>query len=318
MSGHQAGIDYHRRLLADDVRTAAFRDAIEATVGPDDVVVDIGAGTGILSLFAARAGARKVYAIESTAVAHLAARIVADNGFSDQIEVVHGDARTVELPEQATVLVSECLGNFLMSDGMIGTLAACRRLLTDDARIIPAHVDLLLAPGSVGSMMGQIDAWRDLQYGFDFSVCTGSAENDIYRAHVPPSCLGAEGVAVARWVLTEPLPDGPWRAKWSIPKARPIDGVVGWFAAQLTPELILDTGPGVATHWGQTLFPLPSTDVDPGDEMTFELSVELGTDDLAAYHWRGDFAAAGEPPCVWFERGQDLRFTPWKARDESI
>ena len=213
MTGHRAGIDYHRRLLADDVRTEAFRKAIEATVGPDDVVVDIGAGTGILSLFAARAGARKVYAVESTAIAHLAQRIVRDNGFTSKIEVIRADARDVELPELATVLVSECLGNFLMSDGMISALASCRRLL---------------APGHV-----------------------------------------------------------------------------------------LITGPGVTTHWGQTLFPIPATDVEPGDKMTFELRVELDSDDLAAYHWSGSFASSGQPPCVFFDRGQDLRFTPWLAEDRS-
>ncbi len=318
MSGHLAGIDYHRRLLADEVRTNAFREAIAASVGPDDVVVDIGAGTGILSLFAARAGARKVYAVESTAVAHLARRIVADNGLDGTITVLHGDARTVTLPEPATVLVSECLGNFLMSDGMIGTLESCRRLLAPGARIIPTAVDLLLAPGSVGPLMGQLSAWTDPLYGFRFDACTGSAENDIYQAHVPPACLATPGVRVARWELTHPLPGGPWAAQWTLPEDKLIDGAVGWFVAHLAPDHTLDTGPGVTTHWGQTLFPLPQTQVDAGDRMRFELDVKLGHDDLAAYHWSGSFSAPDGPPCLEFERGQDLRFTPWNAVDRSV
>jgi type I protein arginine methyltransferase len=316
VTGHLAGIDYHRRLLADEVRTLAFRDAIQACVGADDVVVDVGAGTGILSLFAARAGARKVYAIESTAVAHLARQIVRDNGLEDRIEVLHADARTVSLPEPATVLVSECLGNFLMSDGMIGTLQTCARLLAPGARILPASVDLLMAPGSVGPLMGQLSAWTDPLYGFRFDACTGSAQNDIYRAHVPPACLGTEGQSVARWNLTHPLPPGPWSAQWTFERDQLIDGVVGWFTADLGPKVpALNTGPGVTTHWGQTLFPLPPTQVDAGDTMTFTLDVKLGHDDLAAYHWSGSFSAPGEPPCVFFERGQDLRFTPWRATD---
>ena len=135
MKGHLAGVDYHRRLLEDTVRTQAFRDAIDRVVGPDDVVVDVGAGTGVLSLFAAHAGARKVYAIESTPIAHLARQIVADNGLGGVIEVIQGDAAEVTLPEKATVLVSECIGNFLMSDGMVRTLEACRKHLAPGARL---------------------------------------------------------------------------------------------------------------------------------------------------------------------------------------
>ena len=317
MTGHRAGIDYHRRLLADDVRTEAFRKAIEATVGPDDVVVDIGAGTGILSLFAARAGARKVYAVESTAIAHLAQRIVRDNGFTSKIEVIRADARDVELPELATVLVSECLGNFLMSDGMISALASCRRLLAPGARILPSSVDLLMSPGSVGSLIGQIDAWVDPIYGFRFDACGGSAENDIYHAHVPSACVRTPARPIARWELTRALPPGPWSVEWTFERAQLIDGVVGWFTADLAPGHVLITGPGVTTHWGQTLFPIPATDVEPGDKMTFELRVELDSDDLAAYHWSGSFASSGQPPCVFFDRGQDLRFTPWLAEDRS-
>ena len=67
-------------MICDRVRTEAFRRAIESVVRPGDVVLDVGAGSGILSLFAARAGAARVYAVERTTVATVAQMLAAANG----------------------------------------------------------------------------------------------------------------------------------------------------------------------------------------------------------------------------------------------
>ena len=75
-----AEIEVHRTMICDRVRTDAFRRAIDAVVRPGDVVLDVGAGTGLLSLFAARAGASRVYAVEQTTVAVLAQELAAANG----------------------------------------------------------------------------------------------------------------------------------------------------------------------------------------------------------------------------------------------
>ena len=92
----------HRRMLADRVRCEAYRRAILATVKPGQVVLDLGAGTGILSLFAAEAGARKVYAVERTPTAALARQIVARNGLADRVSVLQTDMEDAELPSRST------------------------------------------------------------------------------------------------------------------------------------------------------------------------------------------------------------------------
>jgi len=70
----------HKRMLDDTVRCEAFRRALQATVRPGDVVVDVGAGTGLLSFFAAQAGASRVYAIEFCPIADVAASLIEANG----------------------------------------------------------------------------------------------------------------------------------------------------------------------------------------------------------------------------------------------
>ena len=82
----------HEEMLKDDVRTKSYMHAIEHNkhLFKDKIVLDVGCGTGILSMFAARAGAKKVYAVECSAIVEQCRQIVADNGFADTIEVIRG------------------------------------------------------------------------------------------------------------------------------------------------------------------------------------------------------------------------------------
>ena len=101
----------HITLLGDKARVGAFRAAIEATVRPGDVVVDVGSGTGVLAFFAARAGARRVYAIEETDLIDVAQALARENCLDDRIVFIRGNSLGVALPERAHVLVTETLGH---------------------------------------------------------------------------------------------------------------------------------------------------------------------------------------------------------------
>ena len=87
-------------MLQDRVRNEIFRRAIFDAVKPGSVVMDMGAGSGILSVMAARAGARKVYAIERTSIADFAQEVLESNGVSDKVEIIQQDVESVELPEK--------------------------------------------------------------------------------------------------------------------------------------------------------------------------------------------------------------------------
>ena len=89
----------HEEMLKDQIRTNAYRNAIEGNPQDfkDKIVLDIGAGTGILSIFAARAGAKHVYAVENAEIAFFAKEIIKNNGLSDKITVIKGKMEEVVL-----------------------------------------------------------------------------------------------------------------------------------------------------------------------------------------------------------------------------
>jgi len=131
-------------MLRDTDRVEAYRRAIDTVVRPGDVVVDIGAGTGVLSVFAARAGARRVFAIEGEDIAAVARTLCAEY---PQIEVIRGRAEEVTLPERADVVVTETLGNFLLDEDIERLVRSAReRLLKPGAREIPCALALSAVP----------------------------------------------------------------------------------------------------------------------------------------------------------------------------
>jgi len=133
----------HIKMLNDRVRTDSFLAAVKQTVGPGDVVIDIGTGTGVLAIAAAQAGAKHVYAIEQSGIAQSARALFEVNGFADRITLIEGWSTEVELPERGTVLVSEMIGNDPLGERILKVTAdAVNRLLEPGARLIPNRLAL--------------------------------------------------------------------------------------------------------------------------------------------------------------------------------
>jgi Ribosomal protein L11 methyltransferase (PrmA) len=149
MSEIWSNTDFPYMCLKDELRTFAFREAIRAVVRPGDVVVDVGAGTGILSFFAAEAGAGMVYAVEIDPVSAAALRrsVTLNPALADRVRVVEGDAAVVELP-RADVVVAEIIETGLLDEQQVPVLNALRRrgVITAATRLVPAgyHTTLQL------------------------------------------------------------------------------------------------------------------------------------------------------------------------------
>jgi protein arginine N-methyltransferase 1 len=105
-----ANVAIHEDMLKDEIRTKSYMNAIKnnAHLFKNKIVLDVGCGTGILSMFAARAGAKKVYAVENSSIVEQCIKIINDNGFSDIIEVIHGKMEEVNLPVlEVDIIISE-------------------------------------------------------------------------------------------------------------------------------------------------------------------------------------------------------------------
>jgi Ribosomal protein L11 methyltransferase (PrmA) len=196
----------HARMLHDDRRTGDYIAALAAAVRPGDVVLDIGTGSGVLAVAAARAGARRVYAVEASDIAEVAGRVFAANGVTDRVTLVPGWSREVELPEPADLLVAELIGNEPLEEEILETtLDARRRLLKPDARLIPHTLTLLARPlrlpdgearqRAIGS--AAVERWRGL---YDMEL------QPLLDAALPsPVNMPTEAEVVALWPPVGPL-----------------------------------------------------------------------------------------------------------------
>ncbi len=187
-------------MLHDERRTGDYLAALAAAVRPDDVVLDIGTGSGVLALAAARAGARRVYTVEATDIAEIAEKVFRVNGGGDRVTLLSGWSRVTELPEQADLLVAEVIGNEPLEEEILETtLDARRRLLKPDARMIPHALTLFARPILLPEAevrqrafgRSAVERWRAL-YDIDFTP--------LLEAAIPgPTHTITEGEVVASW-----------------------------------------------------------------------------------------------------------------------
>lgn len=132
----------HLAMLADHARTVAYREAL-GIHAPGRVVVDIGCGSGVLSCFAARAGASHVYAIEETEIIDVAREIARRNGLADRISFIRGNSAGVDLPQRADVICAELLSDEPLAERIVSTMAdATRRFGKPDSVLIPDQLEI--------------------------------------------------------------------------------------------------------------------------------------------------------------------------------
>jgi SAM-dependent methyltransferase len=271
-----AEFEIHRTMIRDRVRTGAFHAAIGTVVRPGDVVLDVGAGSGILSVFAARAGAARVYSVEATSVAVLAQELAHANRVADIVRVIQGDIADVELPEPVDVIVSEWLGGFGIDEGMLVPVITARdRWLKPGGTMIPDSVTAWVALVHDAHLGQTLEFLRSDPYDIELGGLVEKTVNEIsYSGGSRHLVAGDRRSRAARlWTTNTGLvsleeASAPHEAEVLLRVDEPgtANALALWFSAELAPGTSLSVGPGdPPTHWGMTTAPLLSpVELSPG------------------------------------------------------
>ncbi|KAL0717053.1 hypothetical protein Bca4012_066375 [Brassica carinata] len=281
--GSYSSFGIHKEMISDKVRTEAYRDALlkNPSLLSGSVVMDVGCGTGILSLFAAQAGASRVIAVEaSEKMAKVATKIAKDNKvFNDSehngvLEVAHSMVEELDKsiqiqPQSVDVLVSEWMRYCLLYESMLSSVLYARdRWLKPGGAILPDTATMFVAGFGKGAT--SLPFWEDV-YGFDMSSIGKEVLEDTARIPVVdvieardlvtgPALLKAFDLATMKPDEVDFTETATLEPIESETEASLCHGVVLWFDTGFTNRFckenptVLSTSPYTPpTHWAQTV-----------------------------------------------------------------
>jgi hypothetical protein len=282
-------IEFHRRMLGDQVRIAAFRSALAKVIRPGQTTVaDLGAGTVILAFLARELGAREVWLYDPGPVLGLAEHIAQRNGI-DGLHFVSERSLDVAEPPRVDVVVAEVLGNFAYEEGVLETLRDAHRFLAPRGTMIPRSIVQWAAPVIADRFEHDFRVWRGVA-ALDWSDAERLTRNNMYVFAIGPKDL--LDVPAASWDSLEFDGDidscRAGRVAWTLAASAAIFGFALWWECALVPGVVLSTSPfGPRTHWDQIYLPLlEPLSLRAGDALALHVSSETGGGESGIdVHW---------------------------------
>jgi SAM-dependent methyltransferase len=253
---------FHRDMLADDDRNRAYRAAIEGTGLAGKRVLDIGAGSGLLAMMAARAGARRVYACEANeALAATAREIVAANGFADTIQVLVSHSTKLDahrdLDGGVDFIVSEIFSHELIGEGALASLHhAATRLAKPGARILPARASIRVALAELRE--GPAPRIERVE-GFDLGPFNRHAgRTRLVATNSEKLAQRSAAQDLFRFDFQAAADHSERRSRVLLESSGgPANGVVQWIRLELTDHVSYENVPGrgESSHWPAVFHP---------------------------------------------------------------
>lgn len=273
---------HQQNMLQDDVRTGTYRKAIleNRSNFKDKVVLDVGTGSGILAIFAAQAGARKVYAVEASDMYYCAKKLIEANNLDTVIEVVKGKIEDIELEEPVDIVISEPMGFLLVHERMLESYVQGRiRFMKKDVKpkMFPSTGTMFFLPFSdwnlYNEQIAKTNFWKAKSfYGVDFSSLEEVAKYQTFQQPVvgtfDPSIIISDFSKPATSTINfeattiEEMETIKINFEFEITETTLLHGLACWFDVDFIGNektVTLSTSPDKpCTHWYQARLCLPN------------------------------------------------------------
>lgn len=278
-------------MIRDHVRINAFTEALRRAIRPGDVVIDIGAGTGILSLLACQMGAAHVYALEPNPFVALGDAFAAANGFSDRIEFLQRPSTEFSLTQSADVIVGDLRGALPFHGAIVHTFKDARERLLKPGGIIVPQQDQIFASFLQQEEWYQtrvLSPWMTQPNGLNLTPGLRHQTNSILRRTDPitPEMVILPGQLWHTLDYTSvEQPNASNTLYWQVEAEGTAHFVYLWFSTDLYQGIGYSSAPGLdgPTVYGGMLLPLQApVPLTLGDHISLNLSARLIND---AYHW---------------------------------
>lgn len=281
-------------MIADHIRMDAYAYALKSVVTPGSVVLDIGTATGIHALLACKFGARKVYAVESNDVIHIAQDLAEANSFGDRIEFMHDLSTNISLPEPADIIVSDLRGQLPLYGHHIPAIIDARsRHLAPLGTMIPRRDKLWVGLVEGKAVYDDLVAPWDSPYGLNMDLAKeyvlnswSSDGTETFRQNnlltTPTQWLSLDYATIQNPNVKSPL------IEQTATRDGTAHGLLVWFDAELTDDVGFSNAPNsdrIAEVYGRGFFPFGSpVPVAKDDIITLRIEAELVGDDYV-WHW---------------------------------
>ena len=254
----------HREMLSDKVRTLSYQKAIlkNPKMFKDKVILDVGCGTGILSLFAAKCGAKKVYAVEKSTIGNYAKKIIEKNCFSNQITLLQGTIEEVTIPEKVDVIISEWMGYCLLYESMLNSVIFARdKYLKEGGTMYPTRAIMFITGIEDKVFYHRKFLYWDDFCGFNLEPVKQWAIHEPVIEVCPEKQIITDDSKLVEFnlnkVSTSELSIDATFSLTSL-ESTSLYGFVVWFDVVFEGEeetILLSTSPfEEPTHWSQTIF----------------------------------------------------------------
>jgi len=257
----------HEEMLKDEVRTLTYRNSVlhNKHLFKGKVVLDVGCGTGILSMFCAKAGASKVIGIECSSISEYAEKIVNCNNMGDVVKIVKGKVEEVELPDgidKVDIIISEWMGYCLFYESMLNTVIYARdKWLKPGGLIFPDRATLYVTAIEDRQYKDEKINWWDSVYGFDMTPIRKVAISEPLVDVVDPKQVITNACLVKEVdIYTVKIADLAFRSPFHLQCRRDdyVQALVCYFNIEFTKchkRTGFSTAPEARyTHWKQTVF----------------------------------------------------------------